>query len=105
MKTGQVLAWGSRACRGYRQIVALLLAEFLSGRPDQVAEDGRTSVVVRNVGHARHDVEVDVGKSFVLGELDDVGLHAAGHLAQGSGQPDLPGAQGCGLVVGELGDG
>jgi len=73
-------------------------------RPKQ-AEHPRPAVIVSEVWRARHDVEVHVRETLRLGELCDVSLRAASDRVQGAGQPDLPGAERCRLIVGQLGDG
>lgn len=79
-------------------------ADPLSLRHPEQAEDPRSAPVAGQVGRARDDVEMHVRESGRLGELRHVGLLAAGDLMQGPGQPDLPGAQGRRLLVGQLGD-
>ena len=59
------------------------LADSLCFRHAQVAEDVGAAVVFGLVGHARHDMKMDVRMVGRFGELDDVGLDAAGGLFQG----------------------
>lgn len=72
------------------------------GRLSEQLEDTWTTMFPGEITHTRHDVEVHMGEALHLGELSNLGLGAAGYLAQGLGQPQLPRSQPCGLGIGEL---
>lgn len=58
---------------------------------------------MREISGSGHDVEMDVREALGLSELRNIGLHAARHSLQRLRQAYLPGPEGSGFCVAQLG--